>query len=41
MQLDWIKKVLTTSEADWKIVMGHFPIYSATVKVLLSLDNFA
>jgi len=29
-QLDWIKKTLSASTADWKIVMGHFPIYSAT-----------
>jgi len=29
-QLDWIKSTLSASTADWKIVFGHFPIYSAT-----------
>ena len=29
-QLDWIEKTLMGSDADWKIVMGHFPIYSCT-----------
>ena len=30
VQLDWLEKVLMESEADWKVVMGHFPIYSCT-----------
>jgi len=29
-QLDWIKDTLQNSTADWKIVFGHFPVYSAT-----------
>lgn len=29
-QLEWIEKTLMESTADWKIVMGHFPIYSCT-----------
>jgi 3',5'-cyclic AMP phosphodiesterase CpdA len=29
-QLDWINKTLNESTADWKLVMGHFPVYSAT-----------
>lgn len=29
-QLEWIKSTLMGSEADWKVVMGHFPIYSCT-----------
>jgi tartrate-resistant acid phosphatase type 5 len=29
-QLQWLEKVLMTSDADWKVVMGHFPIYSCT-----------
>jgi len=29
-QLDWITKTLGDSTADWKIVIGHFPIHSAT-----------
>jgi len=27
-QLDWIDRTLAQSRADWKIVMGHHPIYS-------------
>jgi 3',5'-cyclic AMP phosphodiesterase CpdA len=29
-QLAWIKDTLRSSDADWKIVIGHFPIHSAT-----------
>jgi len=29
-QLDWIKNTLKSSTADWKIVQGHFPVYSCT-----------
>lgn len=29
-QYDWIKSTLAASKADWKIVMGHFPVRSAT-----------
>eukprot|EP00463_Aulacantha_scolymantha_P002274 TRINITY_DN295_c0_g1_i1.p1 TRINITY_DN295_c0_g1~~TRINITY_DN295_c0_g1_i1.p1 ORF type:complete len:162 (-),score=29.94 TRINITY_DN295_c0_g1_i1:447-932(-) len=29
-QLDWIKTTLNNSTADWKIVIGHFPVYSCT-----------
>ncbi|WP_286234328.1 purple acid phosphatase family protein [Thalassotalea sediminis] len=28
-QLDWIKKQLATTTADWKIVIGHHPLYSS------------
>lgn len=27
-QLDWFKQELSTSKADWKIAVGHHPIYS-------------
>ena len=30
VQLDWVEATLMGSDADWKVVMGHFPIYSAT-----------
>lgn len=30
-QLAWIDGVLANSTADWKIVMGHFPVHSATI----------
>lgn len=29
-QLDWLAKGLKGSTSDWKIVFGHFPIYSCT-----------
>eukprot|EP00756_Hemistasia_phaeocysticola_P022057 Hpha_TRINITY_DN15810_c1_g6::TRINITY_DN15810_c1_g6_i1::g.191328::m.191328/K14379/ACP5; tartrate-resistant acid phosphatase type 5 len=29
-QLQWLDGVLSNSTADWKIVMGHFPVHSAT-----------
>jgi len=29
-QLEFIKSALANSTADWKIVMGHFPVHSAT-----------
>jgi 3',5'-cyclic AMP phosphodiesterase CpdA len=29
-QLDWIKSTLSESTADWKIILGHFPVSSAT-----------
>jgi len=29
-QLEFIEKALSNSTADWKIVMGHFPVYSAS-----------
>lgn len=28
-QLEFVKKALRESTADWKIVMGHYPVYSA------------
>jgi acid phosphatase len=28
-QLDWIERTLAISNADWKIVLGHHPIYSS------------
>jgi len=31
-QLDWLTKGLAGSTSDWKVVFGHFPIYSATKK---------
>ncbi|MFN8357558.1 MAG: tartrate-resistant acid phosphatase type 5 family protein [Spirosomataceae bacterium] len=27
-QLEWLKKVLATSKEQWKIVIGHHPVYS-------------
>lgn len=32
IQLQWLDSVLTASTADWKIVIGHHPIYSAGSK---------
>ena len=29
-QLAWINETLATSKADWNLVIGHFPVYSAT-----------
>jgi len=29
-QLSWIESTLAASSADWKIVIGHFPVHSAT-----------
>ena len=29
-QLAWIESTLAASDADWKIVFGHFPVHSAT-----------
>lgn len=29
-QLQWIDDKLKTSTSDWKVVMGHFPVYSCT-----------
>eukprot|EP01062_Namystynia_karyoxenos_P043529 TRINITY_DN318_c0_g2_i1.p1 TRINITY_DN318_c0_g2~~TRINITY_DN318_c0_g2_i1.p1 ORF type:complete len:367 (+),score=140.79 TRINITY_DN318_c0_g2_i1:94-1101(+) len=29
-QLTWLKGVLSGSSADWKVVMGHFPVHSCT-----------
>jgi hypothetical protein len=29
LQRDWLERVLTSSKADWKIVFGHHPLYSA------------
>ena len=31
-QLDWIKNELSTSNAKWKIVIGHHPVYAKTTK---------
>jgi hypothetical protein len=31
-ELEWIKSTLETSDAKWKIVMGHHPIYAGTYK---------
>jgi len=28
-QLDWLRAALQNSSADWKIVLGHHPVYSA------------
>ncbi|GHT58130.1 acid phosphatase [Bacteroidia bacterium] len=32
-QLAWIKQTLESSDADWKIVIGHHPVYADTEKV--------
>lgn len=29
-QLDWLDATLAASTANWKVVMGHFPVYSCT-----------
>jgi len=29
-QLTWLDTVLKNTTADWKVVMGHFPVYSCT-----------
>ena len=29
-QLDWFNSTLCASTADWNLIIGHFPIYSAT-----------
>jgi hypothetical protein len=29
-QLQWIDNTLASSTADWKLVVGHFPVYSCT-----------
>ncbi len=31
-QLAWIKDILEKSDAKWKIVMGHHPVYAGTTK---------
>jgi len=31
-QLDWLEQTLADSEADWKIVVGHHPIYVGSVR---------
>lgn len=31
-QLTWIKQTLESSDADWKIVIGHHPVYAYTEK---------
>ena len=31
-QLKWIEKTLKESDAKWKIVMGHHPVYAQTTK---------
>ena len=31
-QMEWLDKTLAGSDADWKIVVGHHPIYAHTTK---------
>jgi len=31
-QLSWIDSTLGASEAEWKVVMGHHPVYAGTTK---------
>uniref|UniRef100_A0A7S1XKA1 Calcineurin-like phosphoesterase domain-containing protein n=1 Tax=Phaeomonas parva TaxID=124430 RepID=A0A7S1XKA1_9STRA len=30
-QLDWLRETLAGSDADWKVVFGHYPVRSATL----------
>jgi hypothetical protein len=31
-ELSWIQSTLETSDANWKVVMGHHPVYAGTTK---------
>ena len=35
-QLEWLEKVLSTTSADWKFVIGHHPIISSTTASILT-----
>ena len=38
-ELEWIESTLETSDAKWKIVMGHHPIYAGTYKSLSERED--
>lgn len=37
-QLKWLDKILSETKADWKIVIGHHPLYTTGVRKGLMLD---
>lgn len=38
-ELEWLESTLETSDAKWKIVMGHHPIYAGTYKSLSERED--
>lgn len=40
-QLQWIDRTLGTSTADWKVVLGHHPIYSGGTRGYPRIDRTA